>query len=37
MTEYQVDNERLLVQVVRVMFSGRDIVTQLTDTQWMEE
>ncbi len=34
---YLVDNERLLVRVARVMYSGRDIATQLMDTQWEEE
>lgn len=34
---YRVDNEGNTVRVARVMYSGRDIATQLTDTQWNEE
>ncbi len=34
---YLVDSDRLLVRVARVMYSGRDIATQLMDTQWEEE
>lgn len=34
---YRVDNEVHTVRIARVMYSGRDIATQLTDTQWNEE
>lgn len=34
---YHVDNEQNIVRIVRVMYSGRDITAQLTDTQWNEE
>lgn len=33
---YHVDNEHNIVRVARVMYSGRDIAAQLTDTQWNE-
>lgn len=34
---YRVDNETHIVRIARVMYSGRDIATQLTDAQWNEE
>lgn len=33
---YLVDNDRRVVRIVRVMYSGRDVATQFSDTSWNE-